>query len=82
MKIPFIFQGPMMSICFREGIKIKPDALDQVIIGANQDVRQILHHLSVWSANNQNLQLDDVKSEAEKAKKDMKKVNGTLKFLI
>lgn len=68
------FQGPMMSICFREGIKIKPDALDQIIIGSNQDIRQILHHLSMWSANDKNLQVDDMKREAEKAKKDFKMV--------
>ncbi|XP_071552942.1 replication factor C subunit 1 [Panulirus ornatus] len=66
-------RGPMMSICFREGIKIKPDALDQVIIGANHDVRQILHHLSVWSSNQQTLNVDDMKTEAERAKKDLKK---------
>ncbi|XP_042886240.1 replication factor C subunit 1-like isoform X3 [Penaeus japonicus] len=65
-------RGPMMSICFREGIKIKPDALDQIIIGSNQDIRQILHHLSMWSANDKNLQVDDMKREAEKAKKDFK----------
>ncbi|XP_068241805.1 replication factor C subunit 1 [Palaemon carinicauda] len=65
-------RGPMMSVCFREGIKIKPDALDQIIIGANQDVRQILHHLSVWSANQKTLAVDEMKIEAEKAKKDFK----------
>ncbi|XP_037773561.1 replication factor C subunit 1-like [Penaeus monodon] len=65
-------RGPMMSICFREGIQIKPDALDQIIIGSNQDIRQILHHLSMWSANEKNLQVGDMKREAEKAKKDMK----------
>ncbi|XP_047498187.1 replication factor C subunit 1-like [Penaeus chinensis] len=65
-------RGPMMSICFREGIQIKPDALDQIIIGSNQDIRQILHHLSMWSANEKNLQVDDMKREAQKAKKDMK----------
>ncbi|XP_064079076.1 replication factor C subunit 1-like [Macrobrachium nipponense] len=65
-------RGPMMSVCFREGVKIKPDALDQIIMGANQDVRQILHHLSVWSANRETLAADAMKVEAEKAKKDLK----------
>lgn len=65
-------RGPMMSVCFREGVKIKPDALDQIIVGANQDVRQILHHLSVWSANQETLAADAMKVEAEKAKKDLK----------
>lgn len=70
----------MMSICFREGIQIKPDALDQIIIGSNQDIRQILHHLSMWSANEKNLQVGDMKREAEKAKKDMKMVYFLLSF--
>ena len=34
-------RGAMMSICFKEGLKIKPDALDEIIMGANQDVRQV-----------------------------------------
>lgn len=66
-------RGPMMSVCYREGIKIKAEALDQIIIGSNQDIRQVLHHLSMWSANEKNLQTDDVKREAKKAKKDFKK---------
>ncbi|XP_063867736.1 replication factor C subunit 1-like isoform X2 [Scylla paramamosain] len=66
-------RGPMMSVCYREGIKIKPEALDQIIIGSNQDIRQVLHHLSMWSAKEKNLQTDDVKREAKKAQKDFKK---------
>ena len=31
----------MMSIAFKEGLKIPPQAMDQIIIGANQDVRQV-----------------------------------------
>ena len=31
----------MMSIAFKEGLKIAPQAMDQIIIGANQDVRQV-----------------------------------------
>lgn len=64
----------MMSVCYREGIKIKPEALDQMIIGSNQDIRQILHHLSMWSACEKNLQTEDIKREASKAKKDLKMV--------
>ena len=65
-------RGAMMSVCFKEGIKVKPEALDQIITGSNQDVRQILHHLSVWSANEKNLDTDQMKKDAEKAKKDFK----------
>lgn len=31
----------MMSIAFKEGVKIPPPAMDQIIVGANQDVRQV-----------------------------------------
>lgn len=34
-------RGAMMSICFKEGLKIKPEALDEIIMGANCDVRQV-----------------------------------------
>lgn len=34
-------RGAMMSICFKEGLKMKPEALDEIIVGANQDVRQV-----------------------------------------
>ena len=64
-----------MSVCFKEGIKIKPDALDQVIMGSNQDVRQVLHHLSMWSANQQTLGADEMKKEAQSSKKDFKIVS-------
>lgn len=71
---PASIQGPMMSVCYREGVKIKPEALDQIIIGSNQDIRQVLHHLSMWSANEKNLQTEDMKREASKAQKNFKKV--------
>ena len=65
-------RGAMMSVCFREGIKLKPDALDQIIMGSNQDVRQVLHHLSMFSAKEQTLDSNQVKTDANKAKKDLK----------
>ena len=30
-----------MSIAFKEGLKIPPQAMEQIILGANQDVRQV-----------------------------------------
>ena len=32
----------MMSVAFREGVKIPPSALNDVILGAGHDVRQVL----------------------------------------
>lgn len=34
-------QGAMMSICFKEGLKIPPPALNEIILASNQDVRQV-----------------------------------------
>ena len=36
-----VFKGAMMSVAFKEGLKIPPQAMEQIIIGANQDVRQV-----------------------------------------
>ena len=43
-------KGAMMSVCFKEKLKITPDALTELIVACNQDVRQVLHHLSLLKA--------------------------------
>lgn len=65
----------MMSVCFKEGIKINPDALTEIIMGANQDIRQILNHLSMWSSNDKHISMTTATKEANSAKKDIKIVN-------
>ena len=70
-------RGAMMSICFKEGLQVKPQVLDEIILGTNQDLRQILHHLSLWSAGEKkSLLLEEVKTEANKSKKDLKFVSS------
>ena len=39
----FSSQSAMMSVAFREGVKIPPSALNDVILGAGHDVRQVRH---------------------------------------
>jgi len=65
----------MMSICFKEGVKIPPEALNDIITGANHDIRQILHHLSLWSVKDKHLSIENVKEESQRAKKDIKLVS-------
>ncbi|KAF2356816.1 BRCT domain [Trinorchestia longiramus] len=65
-------RGAMMSVCFREGLKLKAEALDQIIVGSNQDVRQVLHHLSVFSAKHKSMDTEQTKRDAKLAKKDLK----------
>lgn len=63
-------RGAMMSVCFKEGIKIPPDALAQIISGTGMDVRQTLNNLSMWTAAKQTLTVDDAEKKAKNAKKD------------
>ena len=65
-------RGAMMSICFKEGVKLKPEALDEIAMGANQDIRQVLHHLSILSSKEKNLSTEQAKLDAAKSKKDFK----------
>ncbi|XP_041789343.1 replication factor C subunit 1 isoform X2 [Chelmon rostratus] len=65
-------KGAMMSIAFKEGIKIPPPALNEMILASNQDVRQVIHNLSMWSAKDKVMTYDQCKSDANRARKDMK----------
>ncbi|KAM9315001.1 replication factor C subunit 1 isoform 2-T2 [Pholidichthys leucotaenia] len=65
-------KGAMMSIAFKEGIKIPPPALNEIILASNQDVRQVIHNLSMWSAKDKVMTYDQCKSDATRARKDMK----------
>ncbi|NWX99471.1 RFC1 factor, partial [Nothoprocta ornata] len=65
-------KGAMMSIAFKEGLKIPPPAMQEIILAANQDIRQILHNLNMWCAKDKSLTYDEAKTDASKAKKDIK----------
>ena len=65
-------RGAMMSICFKEGVKLKPEALDEIATGANKDIRQVLHHLSMLSSKEKSLSTEQAKLDAAKSKKDFK----------
>merc|ERR1719300_1669575 len=71
-------KAAMMSICFKEKIPIKPDALSELISGCGQDVRQVLHHLSMIKAGavdgGAKMEADQAKKEAEQSKKTSIKV--------
>ncbi|XP_053382559.1 replication factor C subunit 1-like [Mercenaria mercenaria] len=65
-------KAAVMSIAFKEGLKIPPPAVNEIIIAANQDMRQVIHNLSLWTAADKAVTYDQVKSDAQHAKKDMK----------
>ncbi|XP_077615057.1 replication factor C subunit 1 isoform X1 [Crocuta crocuta] len=65
-------KGAMMSIAFKEGLKIPPPAMNEIILGANQDIRQVLHNLSMWCARSKALTYDQAKADSHRAKKDIR----------
>merc|ERR1719282_840364 len=69
-------KAAMMSVCFKEKIQIKPEALTELIVGCGQDVRQVLHHLSMVKASNldSKMEASQAKREAESAKKTSIKI--------
>lgn len=44
-------KGAMMSIIFKEGFKLAPAVLEEVISATNNDIRQTLNHLTLMSAS-------------------------------
>ncbi|XP_029460987.1 replication factor C subunit 1 [Rhinatrema bivittatum] len=65
-------KGAMMSIAYKEGLKIPPPAMNEIILAANQDIRQVLHNLSMWCVRTKSLNYDQAKDDASRAKKDIK----------
>ena len=64
----------MMSVCFKEQIQIKPEALSELIMGCGQDVRQVHHHLSMvkaggGGADGGKMEVGEAKREADMSKK-------------
>ena len=66
-------KAAMMSIAFKEKIQIAPDALQDLIISSNQDIRQILHSLSLLSAGTGQSRINKLINE--KSMKDVRIVS-------
>lgn len=60
-------KGAMMSICFKEGIKMTPDDLTHIIQSTNQDIRQVINHLAMLSAKTE--KMEDVEKKDPKVDK-------------
>ncbi|NP_001267861.1 replication factor C large subunit [Hydra vulgaris] len=65
-------KGFAMSVAAREGFKIQPQAMEQIVVGANQDIRQVLHNLQMWNSTKSVLNYDEAKSNANDASKNIK----------
>jgi len=59
--------GAMMSICFKEKLKISAPAVQNIIRSCNPDIRQTINTLSMIAANNKKdkIEYDDVKESVQ-----------------
>ncbi|KZT74614.1 DNA replication factor C, large subunit, partial [Daedalea quercina L-15889] len=52
----------ILSIAFKEKMKIPANVIDQLIEGAQSDIRQVLNMLSTWKLQNDTMDFDEGKS--------------------
>lgn len=70
-----------MSVCFKEGIKLEAGAIDEIISGTGNDIRQTLNHLALYSATKDvKLAANDAKKNAHDSEKDIKIVSCAFLF--
>ncbi|XP_044776168.1 LOW QUALITY PROTEIN: replication factor C subunit 1-like [Neomonachus schauinslandi] len=65
-------KGAMMSIALKEGLKAPPPAMNEIIWGANQDIRQVLHNVRMWCPRSKALTYDQAKADSHRTKKDIR----------
>lgn len=51
-----------MSIMFKEGMTVPPQALDQLVAASQSDIRQVLNMLSTWKLNKKDMNFDESKN--------------------
>jgi DNA polymerase III delta prime subunit len=51
----------VMSIAYREGLKIPPNVIDQLVEGTHADIRQIINMLSTYSTTQSSMNFDQSK---------------------
>ncbi|EDV47831.1 replication factor C subunit 1 [Drosophila erecta] len=61
-------KGKIMSICFKEKVKISPAKVEEIIAATNNDIRQSINHIALLSAKEDGSQ----KSGQQVATKDLK----------
>lgn len=65
-------QAAMMSIACKEGLSVTPSVVQEIIMASNQDVRQVLHNLSLWTARTKGISSEQVKADTGKGTKDIR----------
>eukprot|EP00041_Stephanoeca_diplocostata_P016684 m.329595 g.329595 ORF g.329595 m.329595 type:complete len:984 (+) comp20449_c0_seq2:60-3011(+) len=65
-------KGLVMQVLFKEGVKVDPGVVEQVIEGTNCDMRQILNNLQMWSRSQKKFTYDQIKQDVQSTVKDTK----------
>lgn len=65
-------QAALMSVACKEGLTISPAVVQEIVMASNQDVRQALHNLSLWSSRTKSVNSAQVKADAGKGTKDIR----------
>ncbi|KAF8876170.1 purine nucleotide binding protein [Infundibulicybe gibba] len=55
----------ILTIAFKEGLKIPANVIDQLVAGAQSDIRQVLNMLSTWKLSSDTMDFDEGKSLAK-----------------
>lgn len=61
-----------MSISCKEGLSVTPAVVQEIIMASNQDVRQVLHNLSLWSARTKGIDAEQAKADTGRSTKDIR----------
>ncbi|KAI8051258.1 replication factor RFC1 C terminal domain-containing protein [Syncephalis plumigaleata] len=59
----------IMSIAYKEGLKLQPNAIDHLVASTHSDIRQILNILSAWKLAHNSLNYDEAKHLGERSEK-------------
>ncbi|KAL5014468.1 hypothetical protein ScPMuIL_008738 [Solemya velum] len=65
-------KAAMMTMAFKEGLKIPAPALNEIIQSSNHDIRQVIHNISMWTSGDKTISYEQAKKDSQSAKKDLK----------
>ncbi|KAI5475697.1 chromosome transmission fidelity factor [Pseudohyphozyma bogoriensis] len=63
-------RGRLMTIAFKEKIKVEARVMDQLVQGSQSDIRQIVNMLSTWKLSAQSMDYDEGKQLAKMSEKN------------
>ncbi|KAI0031291.1 replication factor RFC1 C terminal domain-containing protein [Vararia minispora EC-137] len=60
-----MIRSRIMSIAFKEGMKVPANVIDNLVKGVNSDIRQVLNMLSTWKLSSSTMDFDESKALAK-----------------